>query len=351
MKKIIQICPTFPPNIGGVGNYAKVLSDHLRKNGIESKILISDYSDSQNKKKNLFGKKNKHLYSLIEQHNSKDIILHFSGYGYASRGLCFNLIRTLEKWKQNKNNRKLITIFHEIYANGPFYRMSFWTSILQKYLAKKLYLLSDVSLVTSKENKLILSSFGKKKKIIYCNVFSNVGKLKKNIKLIRRKDKAIIFGNTYQKEILYKDILLNKKKYQILLKNMSVTEIIDIGPKIDISHKVNFIKINRIGIKSKNYISSLLKDSKVGLVFYPVSQMTKSGIVAAYASHGLVIINCCKEKVFRTNEFVSGKQYVSKNYKNINFNLQKIANESFKNYNNHGLDKTVSLIINNLKKN
>ena len=191
----------------------------------------------------------------------------------------------------------------------------------------------------------------KKKKIIYCNVFSNVGKLKKNIKLIRRKDKAIIFGNTYQKEILYKDILLNKKKYQILLKNMSVTEIIDIGPKIDISHKVNFIKINRIGIKSKNYISSLLKDSKVGLVFYPVSQMTKSGIVAAYASHGLVIINCCKEKVFRTNEFVSGKQYVSKNYKNINFNLQKIANESFKNYNNHGLDKTVSLIINNLKKN
>ena len=27
----MQICPTFPPNIGGVGNYAKILSDHLKK--------------------------------------------------------------------------------------------------------------------------------------------------------------------------------------------------------------------------------------------------------------------------------------------------------------------------------
>ena len=82
----------------------------------------------------------------------------------------------------------MITIFHEIYAKGPFYRMSFWTSFLQKYLAKKLYRLSDISLVTSKQNKFILSSlYNKKKKIIYTNVFSNVGQLKKNKSLNKRK--------------------------------------------------------------------------------------------------------------------------------------------------------------------
>ena len=160
----MQICPTFPPNIGGVGNYAKILSDHLKKKKIKSKILISDHLDNKNNKKNLFGKKNKNLLLLLENNISQNVILHFSGYGYASRGLCFNLIKSLEIWKLNKRNRKLITIFHEIYATGPFYRMSFWTSFLQKYLAKKLFKLTDICLATSKQNQFILSSFGQKKK-------------------------------------------------------------------------------------------------------------------------------------------------------------------------------------------
>ena len=347
----MQICPTFPPNIGGVGNYAKILSDHLKKKKIRSKILISDHLDNKNNKKNLFGKKNKNLLLLLENNISQNVILHFSGYGYASRGLCFNLIKSLEIWKQNKSNRKLITIFHEIYATGPFYRMSFWTSFLQKYLAKKLYRLSDICLATSKQNQFILSSFGKKKKIIYSNVFSNVGELKKNKKIKERKKNEIIFGNTYQKKILYKDIVLNKNKYEILLKKMSVTEIIDIGPKVNISKSVSFKTINlkSIGIRTKSYISYLLANSKVGLVYYPVGQMTKSGIVAAYAAHGLVIINFCKKELSKFNEFISGVNYLSYTSGNLKNILQKLSNESYKNYNKYALNRTASLIIKNLK--
>ena len=213
-KNIVQISPTYPPNIGGVGNYAKLLADFLKKKSINSKILVSDHLDNKNKKQRLFGKNNKNLYLLLENTNSNEIILHFSGYGYASRGLCFNLISTLEKWKQISKSRKLITIFHEIYAIGPIYRMSFWTSLPQKYLAKKLLKLSNIALVTSKQNYITLSSFDKKKKIIYSNVFSNIGELKKNKKLKLRKNIAIIFGNNYQKEILYNDILANKNQYE-----------------------------------------------------------------------------------------------------------------------------------------
>ena len=352
MKNIIQICPTFPPDIGGVGSYAKILSDYLKKKRIKSLILISDYLNVKNKKQRLFGKKNDSLYSILESNNSQDVILHMSGYGYASRGLCFNLIRSLEKWKQNNSSRKLITIFHEIYASGPFYRMSFWTSFFQKYLVKKLLQSSDVSFVTSKQNKFILSSFNKKQKIIYTNVFSNVGELKKNIKIKERKNIAIIFGNIFQKEILYKDILINKNKYENLLNKMSITEIIDIGPKIDISKSIFFKSINMkiLGVKSKHYISYLLKISKVGLVFYPVGQMTKSGIVAAYASHGLVIVNCCEKEISKTNEFIPGINYVSKFSKNNIYSLQRISNECYRNYKKNALHRTASLIIDNLGK-
>ena len=224
-KNIVQISPTFPPNIGGIGNYTKLLADFLEKKGIKSKILVSDHLDNKNKKQTLFGKNNKNLYLLLENTNSKEIILHFSGYGYASRGLCFNLIKSLEKWKQISISRKLITIFHEIYASGPIYRMSFWTSLAQKYLAKKLLKLSNVAIVTSKHNHTILSSFDKKKKIIYSNVFSNIGELKKNRKLQNRKNIAIIFGSTHQKGILYNDILVNKNQYENILNKMSIIHI------------------------------------------------------------------------------------------------------------------------------
>lgn len=350
-KNIVQISPTFPPNIGGIGNYTKLLADFLEKKGIKSKILVSDHLDNKNKKQTLFGKNNKNLYLLLENTNSKEIILHFSGYGYASRGLCFNLIKSLEKWKQISISRKLITIFHEIYATGPIYRMSFWTSLAQKYLAKKLLKLSNVAIVTSKHNHTILSSFDKKKKIIYSNVFSNIGELKKNRKLQNRKNIAIIFGSTHQKGILYNDILVNKNQYENILNKMSIKKIIDIGPKIEISKKIKFINIKRIGVKSKNYISFLLRNSKAGIVFYPESYMATSGIVAAYASHGLVIINLCKEKIFKTNEFISDVHYISKIKENNSSNLQKIANQTFRRYKRNNLNKTATLLINIIKNN
>ena len=165
MKYIVQISPTYPPNIGGVGHYAKLLADFLIKKKIKSKFFVSDFSnDSKNKKIKLFGKRTSQLSKLLENNNTKVIVLHFSGYGYASRGLCFNLIKSIKEWKKKNKKHRLMTIFHEIYATGPIYRMSFWTYLPQKYLAKTLFKLSDFVLTMNNENKSILSTFDKKKK-------------------------------------------------------------------------------------------------------------------------------------------------------------------------------------------
>ena len=77
---------------------------------------------------------------------------------------------------------------------------------------------------------------------------------------------------------MYRDILLNKIKYGDI-KKMSINEIIDIGPKLNISKN----KFKNININSRNYIkkiSLLVKRFKSWFVFYPIGQMTKSGIVA-----------------------------------------------------------------------
>jgi hypothetical protein len=350
MKYIVQISPTYPPNIGGVGHYAKLLADFLIKKKIKSKFFVSDFSnDGKNKKIKLFGKITSQLSKLLENNNTKIIVLHFSGYGYASRGLCFNLIKSIKEWKKKNKKHRLITIFHEIYATGPIYRMSFWTYLPQKYLAKTLFKLSDFVLTMNNENKSILSTFDKKKKVILSNVFSNIGEIKNNKKLNKRKEIAIIFGGRYQKKILYKDILLNQKKYLNLLNKLLIKKIIDIGPKTNVPKKIGCIPIKLLGVKSKKFISNLFINAKAGLIFYPVSQMTKSTIVASYASHGMLIINFCKEKIFKTNEFISGSHFISDIMIKNNLSYQKIANKIYKYYKINSISKTVSLISNFIK--
>ena len=60
--------------------------------------------------------------------------------------------------------------------------------------------------------------------------------------------------------------------------------------------------------------------------------MTKSSIVAAYASHGILIINLCKKEIFKTNEFVAEINFVSELDNKYNLSFQKISNEGFKYY-------------------
>ena len=74
--------------------------------------------------------------------------------------------------------------------------------------------------------------------------------------------------------------------------------------------------------------------------------MTKSELLQ-HMAHGLVIV-LLQEELSKFNEFISGVNYLSipGNLKNI---LQKLSNESYKNYNKYALNRTASLIIKNLK--
>lgn len=352
MKKIIQIVPTYPPNIGGIGHYAKLLAYQLIKKGINSKFLVSDLSDCKiTNNVKLFGKKTLKLSNLLENYNSKEIILHFSGYGFATKGLCFGLIKSIKDWKNRDKKNKLITIFHEIYAKGSIFKSSFWTYLPQKYLAKNLFKLSDISVTSNKENQLILSSFEKSKKVKIFSTFSNIGEIKYYKSLNKRNKIAIIFGGSFQKKILYEDIYLKERRYYNLLREFSIKQIIDVGPKVVNLKKIINIPIKAIGIKSKKFISNLFSKAKVGLIFYPISQMPKSGIVAAYASHGILIINFCEKKIYKNNEFINGLNFVSDNLIKKNLNYQKIADKSNTFYKKNNINNITNFISCYIKKN
>ena len=72
--------------------------------------------------------------------------------------------------------------------------------------------------------------------------------------LNKRKEIAIIFGGSFQKKTLYKNIFLNQDRYYNLLSKLSIKQILDVGPKVKNLKKVMNIPIKAIGIKNKDVI-------------------------------------------------------------------------------------------------
>ena len=73
MRNVIQISPTYPPNMGGIGHYAVLLASSLIAKGIKSKFLISDHLIQRANNQNLFGRKTSYLSTLLEIHNAKKL--------------------------------------------------------------------------------------------------------------------------------------------------------------------------------------------------------------------------------------------------------------------------------------
>jgi hypothetical protein len=78
------------------------------------------------------------------------LLLHYVGYGYAKRGCPLWLVAALRQWRQAKSSRRLVTMFHEVYAssNRPW-NSQFWTSSTQKKIATDLVNCSDLVMTRS----------------------------------------------------------------------------------------------------------------------------------------------------------------------------------------------------------
>jgi hypothetical protein len=128
--KVLQIVPKIPGGHDGVGDYALSLA----------RILSTD-----------FGMTTSFAVASELESSSKDheyVILHYVNYGYQKRGVPFGLLSSLRNLRRNSHGR-FVTIFHELYASGPMWRSAFWLQPFQRYIARSIARISDVSLFSS----------------------------------------------------------------------------------------------------------------------------------------------------------------------------------------------------------
>ena len=151
-------------------------------------------------------------------------LLQYVGYGYEKRGCPLWLVRGLEAWKrgaaltpgpspeaekgtvpfslirksgQSPRTRRLVTMFHELYASGPPWRSSFWTSAVQRWVARCLARQSDRCFTNRAASGHWLSSVSGMGTVPVrvLPVLSNLGELADPLPLASRKPQMVLYDN------------------------------------------------------------------------------------------------------------------------------------------------------------
>lgn len=297
---VISIVPRLTPAIDGVGDYALSLARQLRlKFGIETHFIVGDpawtgATDIEGFSINKVALRSAATLSSLLRccQTSAIVLLHYVGHGYARRGCPFWLVEGLEHWRTNVVNGELATMLHELHpSRGLPTRSNFWLFLLQRDLAARITRLSDRCLTNSQGDikALYKLSRGKHTQIPTLPVFSNIGEPEKVPPLSERHRRLVVFGQQKNRLRVYRESLTElSQACQIL----GIKEIWDIGPSIGLNlATLSEVPIIAMGKRSAPEISDIMLNAMAGFFNYDIKCLAKSGIFAAYCSHGLLPIS------------------------------------------------------------
>ncbi|SNT36795.1 hypothetical protein [Tropicimonas sediminicola] len=349
MANWVQITPNFPPVVCGVGDYSAGLAAALGNLGTGVTTLVANENPISQPGRSLHGaRSSRALCDALRDTGARVAIVHFSGYGYAPRGLCHWLVEGLRGWKATQTDARIITIFHEVYATGPIWRTSFWTSHPQRRIARALCEITDRGFVSSGVGSDQLRRIGASLSCDVLAVFSNVGEPAEVTPLSRRSARAVVFGGRGQRAEVYHAIARNPQKTAQLLSNLQIDRLLDIGPRMPLPERIGECPVDALGTLPAEEVSRILVDCRLGLLHYPMDRMTKSGIAAAYFSHGLLTANTGTAGGAASN-LKEGVQYSSLDRLVAHCpDLQSVADAGHAWYQQHGVAAAAEIIRNSI---
>jgi hypothetical protein len=295
--KVLQIVPRLPPAITGVGDYAYLLAKELRaSHSIETSFLVCDPSWDGGREfegfvvERLETRTSGELETKLSANGMPSIVLlHYVGYGYEKRGCPLWLTRGLDSWKRLAARRRLVIMFHELYAFGPPWRSSFWASYLQRRLVAWLATLADYCITNMRRfaDWLVNKEVRHKHRLDALPVFSTIGEVTVNWQLSARAQRMIIFGGAK-----WATSLLEQYQDETLAccRALGMQEIVTIGSPMGTAPVNLPIQVTEKGFLSANEIVDLISTSRVGLMDYFPGYLAKSSVYAAYAALGILPI-------------------------------------------------------------
>jgi hypothetical protein len=379
LLEIIQIVPRLPPAISGVGDYAYLLARQLRAaHNVHTRFVVCDLdwnleeraltADIQHTASSawidgfpVFQQKERSAQELLRIISAPGmpatVLLQFVGYGYEKRGCPLWLVQALTKWCRKAERgrqksagcpplgaRRLITMFHELYAFGPPWRSSFWTSPMQRWIATKLACKSNACVTNMRRYADWLSRRAPQHagRVKIMPVFSNVGEVAEVGPIEARPPRMVIFGGArWVRELLgsYREETLRA------CRALGLREIVTIGSPVGMSRKNLPIPLTEYGYITADRVAELIRSSRVGMMNYFPGYLAKSGIFAAYAALGVLPV-LARFNPSQADGCVAGKTYLvpdSDALERDSKGLQQIVDNAREWYRGHDLNRTADV--------
>ena len=227
------------------------------------------------------------------------VLLQYSGYGFSRNGAPAWLIATLDYLREKRKHLQLLTYFHEVYATSPPWRRAFYYTRQQKRVAAEVAMRSDAILTNRLKSGRWLDQF-RDERSEQCYVLavpSNVGEPKSWPCWQHRRDELVLFGGSRFKQVFLAGRY--SSKVVAIAKQLSVDKIINIGsrvPEFARCFGIAGLNVEQTGYLNAMEVSKILARTKFGLFEYFPDFLTKSGVLAAYAAHGVVPV--CRRRVW-----------------------------------------------------
>ena len=170
---LIQIVPRAPGERDGVADYAQTLARRLREIHAMETVFVPNAPTSVASTPDGFAVLTS-LRTLGAELpvSARAVILHYVNYGYNPRGIPASLPRLVSAIK---GPRKLLTVFHELYAHAFPWQSAFWLRPLQRQITRSLARSSDFALVSNEFSKVELGSLAPESRVLMHPVLSNFG--------------------------------------------------------------------------------------------------------------------------------------------------------------------------------
>ncbi|HZE91531.1 MAG TPA: glycosyltransferase [Rhizobacter sp.] len=289
-KTIPALIQVVPPGTGGVLDYLMCVKSEWAAHGVSSDVIELS--------KALAGQRSlaERVLDCLNASGSGptlprcSVVLHFSGYGYGHRGVCFWLLDQVRALRaQYRHRLRLVVVCHELFASGqPPWRSAFWLSHLQWRVVARLARMADALWTNTEQHARSLRRMvGPATPIQVRPVFSNVGEPEIIPASSEREPRAIVFGSPSTRQRAF-DGLQGK---DLALQRLGVVALIEVGNGGPSKGTPAHMACRHLGRLEQAELSRLLRESRYALLDYPPQYLGKSGVFAAYAAHGCVALN------------------------------------------------------------
>ena len=292
---LVQIVPTLPPAVSGVGDYTMLLArELLARHGVGTRFIVA--GDPRWNSPNAVAP---FPAGVVAAHSTDSlrtllvgagvVLLHYVPYGYANRGCPFWLVDAVERWKRTVGpSSRLLLFFHEVYASGPPWSSAFWAHPIQRRLAARLARVANARrITTSISRRELYSTLSRKEELptTISPVFSTLGEPDDPPSSAGRERQIVVFGSRPVREAVYTHAVA----LEAFCARHNIGRVVDVGAPIHGGVRLGGrLEVHETGVLPAAEARALFARSLAGYFTYPAPYLGKSTIFAAYCAHRMV---------------------------------------------------------------